>query len=104
MLILFLELPGFLFHYLTIRRLFHIKKSCFAHAALLFISALHRAGVSAEFHMYPRGVHGLSLANRLSLDQAETALQEECASWISLVHTWIEGRFQTITLRQGEQT
>ena len=40
MLILFLELPGFLFHYLTIRRLFHIKKSCFAHAALLFISAL----------------------------------------------------------------
>ncbi len=72
--------------------------------SLLFISALHRAGVSAEFHMYPRGVHGLSLANRLSLDQAETALQEECASWISLVHTWIEGRFQTITLRQGEQT
>ena len=40
MLILFLELPGFLIHYLTIRRLFHIKKSCFAHAALLFISAL----------------------------------------------------------------
>lgn len=40
MLTLFLELPGFLFHYLTIRRLFHIKKSCFAHAVLLFISAL----------------------------------------------------------------
>ena len=37
---LFLEIPGFLFHYLMIRKLFHIRKSYFAHFILLFISAL----------------------------------------------------------------
>lgn len=40
MLALFLEIPGFLFHYLMIRKLFHIKKSYFAHFILLFVSSL----------------------------------------------------------------
>ncbi len=40
MLFLFLELPAFLFHYLIIRRLFHIKKALFAHFVLLFVSSL----------------------------------------------------------------
>lgn len=40
MLALFLEIPGFLFHYLMIRRLFHIRKSYFAHFILLFVSSL----------------------------------------------------------------
>ena len=39
-IVLILEIPGYLFHYLTIQRLFHIKKSYLAHAALLFISSL----------------------------------------------------------------
>ncbi len=39
-LFLFFELPAFLFHYLIIRRLFHIKKSIAAHLILLFISSL----------------------------------------------------------------
>lgn len=38
--ILLLELPAYIFHYLTIRKLFHIKKSLFAHFVLLFISFL----------------------------------------------------------------
>lgn len=37
---LFLEIPGFLFHYLMIRKLFHIRKSYFAHFILLFVSSL----------------------------------------------------------------
>lgn len=61
--------------------------------SLLFVSALRRAGVAAEFHMYPRGVHGLSLANRLTLDRGGCALQEECTSWIALAHTWIEHQY-----------
>ena len=40
MLVLFLEIPAYIFHYLTIRRLFTVKKSFFAHLVLLFISLL----------------------------------------------------------------
>ena len=61
--------------------------------SLMFVSALRRAGVSTEFHMYPCGGHGLGLANRLSMSASGSGVQEECASWISLVHTWIESRF-----------
>lgn len=61
--------------------------------SLLFVSALRRAGVSAEFHMYPVGGHGLSLANRLTQNRENRAAQEECASWILLARTWIESRY-----------
>ena len=61
--------------------------------SLLFVSALRKAGVSVEFHMYPEGGHGLSLANRLTCNRGGDAVQEECTSWISLVHTWMEHRF-----------
>lgn len=61
--------------------------------SLLFVSALRRAGVSAEFHMYPCGGHGLSLANRLTQTAEGNAVQEECTSWIPLVHTWLEKRY-----------
>lgn len=61
--------------------------------ALLFVGALRRAGVSTEFHMFPRGGHGLGLASRMSQDRAGFGLQEECAVWISLVRTWIEKGF-----------
>lgn len=61
--------------------------------SLLFVSALRRAGVQTEFHMYPCGGHGLSLANRLTLDRGGSALQEECTSWISMAHTWIEHQY-----------
>ncbi len=58
--------------------------------SLLFAGALRRAGVAAEFHLYPRGGHGLSLATWLTANRDGAGVQEECASWISLVHTWIE--------------
>ncbi len=61
--------------------------------SLLLVSALRRARVSAEFHMYPEGCHGLGLANRLTRTRDGGAVQEECASWISLAHTWIESRY-----------
>ena len=61
--------------------------------SLLFASALRRAGVSTEFHMYPKGGHGLALANRLTATRDGGAIQEECTSWISLAHTWVESRF-----------
>ena len=61
--------------------------------SLMLVSALRRAGVSTEFHMYPCGGHGLGLANRLSMSAAGGGVQEECTSWIPLVHTWIESKY-----------
>ena len=61
--------------------------------SLLFVSALRRAGVSTEFHMYPCGGHGLGLANRLSMSASGGGVQEECTSWISLAHTWLESKY-----------
>lgn len=61
--------------------------------SLLFVSALRKAGVPVEFHLYPRGGHGLGLANRLTATRAGGAIQEECTTWISLVRTWIESTY-----------
>lgn len=58
--------------------------------SLLFVEALRRAGVPTEFHMYPCGGHGLSLATYLT---GSKAVQEEVSSWIKLVHTWIHSRY-----------
>lgn len=69
--------------------------------SLMFVSALRKAGVSTEFHMYPCGGHGLGLANRLTMSAGGGALQEECTSWISLAHTWIESRF--VQAKQGSE-
>ena len=58
--------------------------------SLMLVSALRKAGVSTEFHMYPKGGHGLSLANHLTATAEGGAMQEECTSWIGLAHTWME--------------
>lgn len=58
--------------------------------SLLLISALKKHGIATEFHMYPKGSHGLALANHLTETPDGAALQEECTSWIELAHTWME--------------
>lgn len=59
--------------------------------SLLFVGALRRAGISTEFHMYPEGGHGLSLANELTQSAEGNEIEVCCQSWISLVRTWIRG-------------
>ena len=44
--------------------------------------------------MYPRGEHGLALANRLTQTNDGRGIQEECTSWIDLAHTWVEHLFE----------
>ncbi len=58
--------------------------------SLMMVGALRRAGISTEFHMYPKGGHGLSLATRLTCNARGGNIQNECATWIPLVKTWIE--------------
>jgi len=57
--------------------------------SLFFAAALRRANISTEFHMYPKGVHGLSLANELTRNASGGCYLPDCSSWIGLVKTWL---------------
>ncbi|MBQ2802851.1 MAG: alpha/beta hydrolase [Lachnospiraceae bacterium] len=62
--------------------------------SLFLVSAMRKAGIPTEFHMYPKGKHGLALANDLTKTSDGEAVQEECTSWIGLAHTWMEHVFE----------
>jgi len=61
--------------------------------SLLLASALRRAGVSCEIHLYPHGRHGLALATEETAGTREHSVVPGCQSWISLVQFWIENGF-----------
>ena len=57
--------------------------------AFLMMSALKRAGVAAELHVFPKGEHGLSLAGR-TVERADgSGLNEQCEQWIGLAGAWL---------------
>lgn len=58
--------------------------------SLYLVSSLRKNNIPTEFHMYPVGGHGLSLANELTMDSNGGAIQEECQSWIDLALTWMK--------------
>ncbi|MCI8287156.1 MAG: alpha/beta hydrolase [Lachnospiraceae bacterium] len=57
--------------------------------SLLLANALVSNRIPVEFHLFEKGGHGLSLANRLTNTQGHGP---ECAAgtWIPLVHQWME--------------
>lgn len=59
--------------------------------SLLLVSAMKKEGIPVEFHMYPQGGHGLSLASELTESPEGREIEPCCQSWISLVRTWISG-------------
>ncbi len=64
-----------------------------AENSLLLVSALKAKGVSTEFHLYPHGGHGLSLANDLSAGLSGKEIQKDAASWTDLARTWLEANY-----------
>ena len=58
--------------------------------SLLFVSALRRANVNTEFHMYPVGGHGLSTAKEITRSPEWCEIQPECQSWLSQVEMWLK--------------
>lgn len=56
---------------------------------LLLADAMRKHHVNFELHVYPAGVHGLSLANEETAGSDENLLEPSCQSWISLAKTWI---------------
>lgn len=56
---------------------------------MLWIQALKKKDIPFECHIYPRGIHGLSLGNELTLGVAGTEIQDEVTTWIELAKTFI---------------
>lgn len=59
--------------------------------SLLFVQALRRKNIPVEFHLYPKGGHGLGLGNELTCSAAGKEIQPEVTTWINLVKSFIEG-------------
>lgn len=58
--------------------------------SMLLAEALLRNHVNLEYHLYPTGCHGLSLATKeTSVGQARY-IEPQCQSWIDLVKCWME--------------
>ena len=59
--------------------------------SLLFFSALRRCGVASELHIYPDGVHGLSLATELTMTlNRPDLLRPEVAVWLEMAIRWLK--------------
>lgn len=58
--------------------------------SLLLVNELVKQHIPVEFHMFEKGTHGLSLANRLSLAGPDMPPEPSAAEWIHLVHLWLE--------------
>ncbi len=78
--------PVFLWHTLT-------DQSVPVENSLALAAAMRRRNVSFEMHIFPEGVHGLSLANEETGGENPDLTVPGCQSWISLVKSWIETKF-----------
>ena len=56
--------------------------------SLLFMEGLSLAGVPYEAHIYPKGGHGLALADQTTA-MGTWHLNQDCAGWFSLAVSWI---------------
>ncbi len=58
-----------------------------------FAEALGKAGVPMEYHLYPQGGHGLSLAKEQTANAEGKGVEKACQSWVSLLHSWMLENF-----------
>ena len=58
--------------------------------SLLYVASLCNAGVLAEFHMFPLGIHGLSLATEETAFGDPNGVREECAVWPEMAARFLD--------------
>lgn len=58
-----------------------------------FAEALGKAGVPMEYHLYPQGGHGLSLANEQTANEEGKGVEKVCQSWVTLLRSWMLENF-----------
>lgn len=61
--------------------------------SLLFANALRLAGVSFEYHVFPHGIHGLSLADKETAMPDKNMVEPQCGQWIMLCQSWLKYNF-----------
>jgi len=58
--------------------------------APLLVKALRKCNIPTEFHLYPKGQHGLALGTKQTASSDGMYMQEECSTWIQLAKVWLE--------------
>lgn len=58
--------------------------------SLLFADALIKSGVNVEFHLFPSGGHGLSLAREDTSKGQACLVEPGCQCWIRLAGEWMK--------------
>lgn len=58
-----------------------------------FAEALGKAGAPMEYHLYPQGGHGLSLANEQTANEEGKGVEKVCQSWVPLLRSWMLENF-----------
>ena len=61
--------------------------------SLLFAQALRKNNIPFELHIYPEGVHGLSLATEDTATDKPEYVSPHVASWINLCKEWLKLQF-----------
>ncbi len=61
--------------------------------SLEFASALNRAGIPFEMHIFQEGVHGLSLATPLTANGNPDMVDTRATQWVGLCMSWLEKQF-----------
>lgn len=61
--------------------------------SLLFASALRRAGVSFEYHVFPHGGHGYALATKETSALGADQTDPQCCQWMALCKAWLAVHF-----------
>lgn len=58
-----------------------------------FAEALGKAGIPMEYHLYPEGEHGLSLATESIAREDGSGVEAGCQSWTPLLQAWLLRNF-----------
>ena len=66
--------------------------------SLMLASALRKAGINTELHIYSHGCHGTGLGNALTAANEGKEVIPEIQSWPGLLRTWLERNYP-ITLK-----
>lgn len=62
--------------------------------SLLFAQALREKNIPFELHIYPEGVHGLSLATVETADGRPEYVSHHVSSWMELCKKWLKLQFE----------
>lgn len=74
--------PAFIWHTLT-------DEGVPVENSLLFATAMKKANIPFELHIYPDGPHGLSLGTRETISSSTDRYNLHVSSWIKLCDKWI---------------